>query len=95
MKWNKVEDELPPLDVPVLATDGTHYFIALRWNDERGTFFDSTICTCCNSEIGDPTHWHSLPPLPLKENSISECPLGCSHPLEMHECPHCCHKPLC
>lgn len=49
MSWFYIEEKLPEFNVPVLTTDGEgRFWVSERWKDERGEFFKSVICTCCN-----------------------------------------------
>lgn len=79
MAWISIEERLPPLKEKkhvwasdnVLAFDGENMFVACRWKfkpsqykPEPEEYFKSTICACCNSEIGRITHWMPLPSRP-------------------------------
>lgn len=61
LRWISVSERLPEEGVRVLAFDGKNYFVAMRWKTEEQEFFQSTICSCCNSEIEDPVYWIPLP----------------------------------
>ena len=78
-KWISVKDRFPELierkDIlsseNVLAFDGENLFVANRWKMKpNGSYrdetehFQSTICDCCNNEIGEITHWMKLPEPP-------------------------------
>lgn len=64
-EWIDVNERLPEIDsVPVLAFDGENQFVASRWKMGQNEYFKSTICDCCNSEIGEITHWMPLPEPP-------------------------------
>lgn len=81
MTWISVKDRLPDFEENekvlasknVLAFDGENMFVACRWKYKQSKnfspkeeYFKSTIYNCCNSEIGDITHWMPLPQPPKK-----------------------------
>jgi hypothetical protein len=66
-KWISVDEILPPIEEPVLCTDGRHYAVLEYMFDEwwvaEGLSGPPNFCgtaadVCCDFE---PTHWTPLP----------------------------------
>lgn len=67
--WIKCSDRLPPYEILVLATDGEHYWVAMRWVDTRGEFFSPQAM---GEKQNDPLYWQPLPPLPKDQTWVNE-----------------------
>lgn len=73
--WTKIENEMPPLDVPVFLWDGKRQWIGGRTDDSGGWLWGHAYGICwTDSEqwqagletdsARKPTHWHPLPQPP-------------------------------
>lgn len=64
-EWISVKDRLPEIHSPdVLAYDGKNQFISGRWGVGNTVYFQTNNCGCCNSGMGEITHWMPLPKPP-------------------------------
>ena len=69
MEWISVKDRLPELDTWVLAYSTKNDLIACSFRTIGNHFpiiwnLLSSGCGCCDSDLGDVTHWMPLPDKP-------------------------------